>query len=259
MAAAAISIKKQVENPIDSCLASLRFPLEISTLVCDYVMRRPELFGGAEYLKYFNTNIGNPVLRAEFFSFWNSFDAIDLYKGRLDPRYAYEAHLDPIYLPRGMDVRKLSGLVADPLNGGHRTFIYQGPVPKHHAGTPASQGCFLVLRREVVARNLSYGLQKNYIDEVNRQTGAGYDRESDLIDLATVVAVWHVVNKERFFGDATGVEGRLTLARSKERLGDHPLAIGAFSSYDLLITNNSDDPDENVALAALRKFSDSPS
>jgi hypothetical protein len=265
MAAAAAPLRNPVPDPIDAFLAPYDFPLEISGIVNDYVMQRPACVGGAEWRKYFGVDVGNPVLPAEFVSWWPRSDAVDLLDGRPNPRSNYETHLDPIWRPQFIDeaqpydLETLTRLAAHPLNGGHPMTIQQDTAAfEQHARTPAGPGCWLVFRRDVVARNQSYDEQKGYMDRLNSATGAGYERENALLDLATVVAVRHVYKGERHLGDRTGMEGRVTYARSRDLVlfddRSYPSAIGGFAPSRVIVSCGCDDADEHIGVAALRKF-----
>jgi hypothetical protein len=264
-AAATTPLRNPVPDPIDALLAPYHFPLELSGIVNEYVMRRPECFGGAEWRKYLGVDVGNPVLPDEFVSWWSRSDAVDILDERPNPRSNYETHLDPIWRPqfineaRPYDLETLTRLAAAPRNGGHPMTIEQGAEAfTQHARTPAGPGCWLVFRRDVVARNQTYEEQKGYMDRLNGATGAGYERDNALLDLATVVAVRHVYKGERHLGDSTGMEGRVTYARSRDLVlfddRSYPSAIGGFAPSRVSVYCGYGYGFECDGVAALRKF-----
>ena len=116
-------------------------------------MLSPDCFGGEEWRKYFGVDVGNPQLPRGFFSWWTAPDAID------PTKYNYETHLDPIWRPdivseQPYDLETLTRLAAAPQGGGHPTPIDQDSEAfRQHARTPAGPGCWLAVRRNVVARN----------------------------------------------------------------------------------------------------------
>jgi hypothetical protein len=228
-------------------------------------MQRPECFGGAEWRKYFGVDVGNPILPDEFVSWWSRSDAVDILDKRPTPRSNYETHLDPIWRPQFIDepqpydLETLTGLAAEPLNGGHPMTIEQDTAAfTQHAKTPAGPGCWLVFRRDVVARNQSYDEQIGYMDRLNGATNAGYERENALLDLATVIAGRHVYKGERHLGDHTGMEGRVTYALSRDLVlfddRSYPSGIGGFapSRVDVHYFCDYDTAYDGVAL--LKKF-----
>ena len=239
--AAAISLRNPVPDPIDDYLRPLGFPLPISGLVNEFVMRRPEYFGGAEWRKYFGVDVGHPGLPDEFVAWWSDLDAVDLSEGRPNPRRNYETHIDPIWRPEFVNgdqpynLETLWGLAAYPLNEGHPTVFTDGTEAyRQHARTLAGPGRWLVPRRGVVARNRTYDQQKEELDRVNKQPGARYERDTALLDLATYVAVRHVWKGERHLGDSTGMEGCWTNARSRDlvfysAVDKYPSVVGSFA------------------------------
>ena len=265
MAAVAIPLRNPVPNVIDRHLDPHGFPREISGLVNEFVMRRPECFGGAEWRKYFGVDVGNPHLPDEFVVWWSDFDAFDLDEKRPNPRRNYETHIDPIWRPEFINgdqpyhLEALSGLAEHPLNGGHPTrFTQDTEAYRQHARTPAGRGYWLVPRKGVIARGRTSDQQKEELAHVNRQTGARYEPDTALLDLATYVAVRHVWRRESHLGDSTGMDGLRICARSRNlvRYGDKRYfsILGGSVPSGVRVDNYYDCDRESLGVVALQKF-----
>ena len=269
MAAAAPSrtsphLERYLEDYVDEHLETYGFPRDVTGIVNEYVMERPGVFGRAGWLEYLGQDVGNPRLPDKCVSWWNAPDAIDVFDGVADPRKNYETHLEPIWRPdivskQPYDLETLTNLVAHPLNG-HPTTIHQGAEAySQHKNTPAGPGCWLAVRKGVVARNLRYPEQVEYLDKVNAATGAGYERDNALLDLVTAVVIPHVLRGERHLGDDTGMERRWTFARSRDLVryshGSWPSVVGGFAPSGVNVSYLYDSVNEAGGVVALRKFS----
>ena len=269
MAAAAPSrtppnLERYLEDYVDERLALFGVPRDVTSMVNEYLQEKPRFFGRAEWLEYLGQDVGCRRLPDKCVSWWNAPDAIDVFERLAAPRKNYETHLEPIWRPdivseQPYDLETLTNLVAHPLKG-HPTTIDQGTEAYSHLkNTPAGPGCWLAVRKGVVARNLRYPEQVEYLDKVNAATGAGYERDNALLDLITAVAIPHVLRGERHLGDDTGMEGRWTYARSRDlvRYGEnsYPSDVGGFAPSGVGVSYDDVYANELSGVVALRKFS----
>jgi len=234
-------------DPINDFFASKQFPKALSDIINEYVMKRPNCFGGAEFRHFLGVYVGNPVLSYNaFVPWWDDFDALDVLEKVDKPRRNWQTHLDPIFRPQSIrdiclgkdqvyNLETLARYVAHPLNGHPMTICQDSEAFTQHARTLAGPGCWLVRRKDIVARNQTYKSGREFIARLNRETRAGYELENTLLDLATDAAVRYVFKGERHFGDSTGIEGRWTFVRSGDltSIGNNSFssALGGFSPF----------------------------
>ncbi|HEV7737476.1 MAG TPA: hypothetical protein VGO47_08925, partial [Chlamydiales bacterium] len=197
--------------------------------------------------------------------------ALDLQNKVKNPRRNWETHLDPVFRPQFIrdmssgenldyNLKTLAKYAGKPRRGLPMTIPQDNLVFKQHADTLAGPGCWLVRRKDIVARNLAYHKEKEFLLHLNQETGARYELENPLLDLATDAAVRHVFKGERHFGDFTGIEECWTFARSRDRVHfgneSYPATLGGFNrSTGLALESFSDvTPHEHTGVAIFRKF-----
>lgn len=274
--------KKSLADPVSEFFLSQHYPQALSDLINEYVMKRPNCFGGSQFRTLLGVDVGHPVLPYnEFVSWWQDDDAVDRANKVEAPRKNCQTHFDPCFRPefvrklstgedQAYNLETLNEHAANPLSGGHSmTFNPNSAAFRQHARTPAGPGCWLVCRIGVEARNKSYEEGCAYIDRLNQEFGATYQLENGLLDLATVAAVGRVFKGERRFGDDKGIEGCFTYARSRDRIqvshadplqlappqvNSYPSAIGGLASSSVLELNISQHNRHSTGVAAVRKF-----
>jgi hypothetical protein len=253
-------------------MRSHAFPDAAADRIVNYVIGVEDPFGAKQWQQYFGVNVGFDLqLPESFYTFWNGADPIDPRKK------VYETHLPPVFRPRflthietrtlhSFTLRTLDHLVAHPQVGNPTRFFRESPLsdPLQIVKiSKAGPSCWLVLRKEVVALGQSYAEQIGYVEEVNRETGAGYEAGPSVIDLATVLFTRYVAKGQRHFRDEIGFEGPTIFSTCAElsRDSDHfyfesvsyPVAIGGFSSEGLhLSTARFAEPCHGIA--CVKKF-----
>ena len=233
-------------------MESYGLPDIASARIVNLVIGSEDPFGAKQWQRYFGVDVGlEPELDPSFYRFWNGVDPIN------SEKKVYETHFPPVLRPEcitdiragtlnSFTLRTLEALSAHPVEGAPSGFFRSSPFidPLEIITiTKAGPSCWLVLRKEVVALGQSYDEQIGYLEEVNRETGAGYKIGPSAIDLATVLFTRYVAKVERHTGDKIGLEALRTFSTCAElsRDSDHsyfeslsyPVAIGGFSSGGL--------------------------
>lgn len=148
--------------------------------------------------------------------------------------------------------------------------LFSTNVDAQHGRTQAGPSCWMVMRKDVLARGQSYPQQMQAIEDLNIRTGAGYEEQSFAIDLTTVVSAHYVVTGERYLGDKTGMEHCSTYGRVAETVFNQynypqhsQIIIGRFTEYGdirpsyvrvgLTVEPWGHDQD-TIGVALLRKF-----
>lgn len=235
---------------------------DVAGLVADYAVDKIDRFGAEEWMRYYGVDVGpEPELPDEFYEWWLSPDVIEPDKLNCD------THLPPILRPQ--HVRKaalnipltldtLGYLAQHPKEGPPSRYDIGSDALQEHGNTKAGPARWLVMRKDVFARNQSYDRQKECIQKLNTK-GADYDEMPSLLDLVTILFVTHVrTGGDRHLGDAMGKEGRWTFSRCRERVqlrkSSHPLVVGGFAPGGLDVLDHYYYVHENCGVAALRKF-----
>ena len=266
-------------DPVNEFFTSKQFPRALSNIINEYVMKRPNCFGGAEFRHFLGIDVGDPTLPYnEFIAWWDDFDALDLLNKVKNPRRNWQTHLGLVFRPESIrdmssdkdqayNLETLAKYVGNPMGGGNPTFFNKGlsirEVWNQNARTLAGPGCWLVRHKDIVARNQTYQEGKNFLRHLNQETGASYEPENTLLDLATDAAVRHVFNGERHFGDSTGIENQWTFVFSKALVSIennyYPAALGGFDPNSVIDAtfNRCDSRGESCGVAVIRKFSGS--
>lgn len=241
---------------------------DVARLVADYAVPKIDHFGKEEWMRYYGVDVGpEPELPDEFYEWWLSPDAIE--PGKLN----CETHLAPVLRPRWItetdaegkktlscySLRTLGRLVQHPQEGPPSQYMFDSQALEQHGNIKAGPARWLVMRKDVFARDQSCDQQKECIQKLNT-AGADYDEMPSALDLATIVFATHVrTGGDRHLGDSTGKEGRWTFSRCKERIqfneNSYPLVVGGFAPGGLLVLRcYGDYVSEYYGVAALRKF-----
>lgn len=263
---AAAPLRSPDPNFIDQLLCALvpDFPKALSEIIHLYVMERPDCFGAKKWLEYFNVDVGKPLYSNQFLLWWNDFDAVDRFEKRPNPRKNCETHV-VVYRPEFIKKQKyalstLMRLVTSPFKGVsiNLSFFMRDDVwtiQKYYT-TPAGPGCWLALRKIIVVKNLKYEESKEYIDSVNERTGAQYEREIDLLELTTALALQYVSKgKQCLIANSNERNRQIDLCCkdiTNERENKRLPCIGFNSKVIVCLIKK--DLFERVDVAALRKF-----
>jgi len=136
-------------------------------------------------------------------------------------------------------LNRLGTLIENPKKGHQAYYRHLPDVLSQHGDNPAEPGCWLVMRKQLLCRNLTYPQQVQYIKTVNERTQSSYEEELDAIDIATMVLARHVLTGERYLSDGTGEQAYKAYSRCKESIKFRecafPLIIGNFASDNLHI------------------------
>jgi hypothetical protein len=237
---------------------------DVAGLVAGYAVDIIDRFGAEEWMRYYRVDVGpEPELSDEFYDWWLSPDVIEPDKLNCDthlppvlrPQYVRKAALN---IPLTLDT--LGYLAQHPKEGPPSRYDYDTVALWRHGNTKAGPARWLVMRKDVFARDQSYNRQKECIQKLNA-IGANYDEMPSGLDLATILFVTHAnTGGDRHFGDATGKEDRWTFSRCRERvqLSDRscfslPMIVGGFAPGGLRVCCYDVDG-EDFGVAALRKF-----
>jgi hypothetical protein len=217
-------------DPIHDFFAPKQFPTKVLKAINDYVTHRPNCFGGPEFRYFFGAEVGDPKLPYnEFVTWWNDFDALDLQNKVKNPRRNSETHFDPVFRPQSIrhissgenldyNLKTLARYAGQPLGGDNPViFASNNDWFKQHMTTFAGPGCWLVRHKDVVARNETHDVGREFIRRLNTETGATYQLDNTLLDLATEVALQHVLKGKDFFDNySTGGKKLFTCIRASD-------------------------------------------
>ena len=224
---------------VDEIVANTSLIKVLAIIVAGYITsdKNYDCFGAQKWMRYFDANVVDPEPALDpylFYRFWYGPDPID------PTKQVYETHFPPVLRPRVItqgdtsyhySLNTLGQLIQHPREGHpSRYFSDTTNALRQHGQTHAGPACWIVMRKEVVARNQLYLEQIQTIKDLNITNGIGYEEESFAIDLATVVSAHYVVTGERYLGDPIGVEKRWTYGLVKETYEDSRVVIGGFSS-----------------------------
>lgn len=233
----------------------------LAGLVADYAVDKIGSFGKEEWMRYYGVDPGPaPELPGEFYKWWRSPDVVE--PGKLN----CDTHLPPVLRPQyvrkaalkiPLTLETLGYLAKHPKEGPSSQYALNS-VLQQHGDTKAGPACWLVLRKDVFARDESDDGQREYIRKLNA-IGANYDEMPSGLDLITVLFATHVhTGGDRYLSNGTGKERCWTFSRCKERVqvkeSSHYVFIGGFSPGALFLRNDHRSNDVNYGVAALRKF-----
>lgn len=228
----------------------------VTNLVLDYLKSNDNPFGAKEYIDVLGVSPGVvPALPEELIKWWYEPDAVDPEKQNC------ETHISPVYRaeelgdPQTLDIMLTTLETLKKLGLGQKD---EGDPYNQNKDKPAGPGAWLVLRKEVFARNKTPQEQFAYIKALNKKTGSKYEEKPSAIDLAFVVFARYSYKGERYLGDDTGEEKRWTYSRCGEtvRYGttDYPLVVGGFGPGALNVVSIGFSAHEDDGVAGLRKF-----
>lgn len=235
---------------------------DVARLVADYAIPKIDHFGAEEWMRYYGVDVGREAdLPEKFYTWWLSSDVID------PDKLNCETHLPPVLRPQyvrkaalniPLTLDTLGYLAQYPKEGPPSQYTFNSEALQQHGNTKAGPARWLVMRKDIFARNQSYDQQKECIQKLNT-TGADYDEVPSALDLATIVFATHVrTGGDRYLGNTTGKEGCWTFSRCKEHAqygkDSYPLVIGDFAPGGLIVSHNDYAGNENCGVAALRKF-----
>jgi hypothetical protein len=174
-----------------------------------------------------------------FYDYWYGPDPVD------PTRRACDTHHWPVWIPEGLSLVTLARAGLQ-FNNDNTIALRQ------HRNTPTSGGYYIVMRKEVLERNLPE------VEQIRRLNNAGYAGLAKAADVAAVLFAINQHDGSRWLGDDTGEENCLTYTRCVERVAygkiRHPLVVGSFApsgvNVDCIYTLGS----EYIGVAALRKF-----
>lgn len=197
----------------------------LATVIADYITSHEDCFGAEQWREYFGVDVVDKNLGLnpyEFYSFWFESDPIDPTKQICD------THLRPIFRPRitkyirgqipdPYSLRSLGQMIQRPRKGHPARYVYHNARAfNEHGLTKVKSSCWVVMRREVLAKGKSYSEQEQAIADLNKKPNVGYEKFSSVIDIATALCVNHCMTGERLLGDNTGVEKIWTCSQAKE-------------------------------------------
>lgn len=250
---------------------------ELANMVADYAIQG-RAFMAEDWKKFYGVEVESLGLGPEFYDWWFSPDAADPIW--TDPNVKKAAqlncdtHLLPILCPEKVDqadfdLETLDRLVQNPKEGPpSRLLDGGGPAVKQNKNIKAGPSCYIVARKALFARNLPIHAQRQYMEELNKNTHAGYEVLPRALHLATAALVHHTVTGERFLGDVTGMEQRWSYGRCEDRIqyasSPHPhfVVVGGQQArvgdiFGGLIVSESIDLD-SIGVVGLKKFAAHP-
>lgn len=161
----------------------------------------------------------------------------------------------------------LDKLVQTPLKGHPSRIDFPSAILTDIEKQQSRFPCWLVVRKELVARDLSTIEQIKYMKKKNEETNAGYEELPSAFDLSTVALVHRVVTGERYLADQ-GSEMRTfsSLSRCKETVEvkseNQPVVVGSHTDSDsqksrgglLVAYIPSESKAPSVGVAAVKKL-----
>ena len=205
-------LKRHGHLVIEEILKAPHFPPVLAELIASYVTSKEDCFGVGDWQRYFEANIVDlePVLSPyEFYRFWFSRDPI--YPTKL----VCDTHFLPVLCPQNImlngtllsyNLNTLGQLMSRPREGYSSRYKYHNSEEletfRLHAQTQAGPTCWIIMRKDLLARGESYSTQIQVLKNLNTRTGISYQHESSAIEIATVVSVHHVVTGEYYLGNA---------------------------------------------------------
>lgn len=230
-----------------------------------------EHFGSAEWNYYYQVTVEQtPELSEDFIKVWEG----------PDPLYPNErvcdTHFPPVLRPQivktdgGIEDQSFTLKLLDYLQGNRSGMFYYswlGPIDvlrgrldhlqaagEALAGPPE----WLLMRKNIIGRNKTAKMMLEFIDFLNRKTGAHYDSFPTAMNLATVVFAENAVRKTRPLGDASGAEGCLTFSIIQEKDqhsdGKLDLCMGGYTSANQLQLCPANFKNENCGVSLLWRF-----
>jgi hypothetical protein len=168
------------------------------------------------------------------------------------------------------DLETLERLVQNPKEGHPSKFADDGAALEQNRKSKAGPSCYIVVRKELFARNLPTDKQREYMKQVNDKTNAGYEVLPRALHLATAALVHHTVTGERYLGDATGMEKFSSYGRCEDKVKYRnlrypvivggqvlfvPGVVGGLRPSGGLSLSYVDFDRDHIGVVGLRKFS----
>lgn len=235
----------------------------VLNLVADYVYGTEAPFGKKEWLKYFNakTHVFEKLeeIPKSVVQFWYGRDPV------FTDELACMHHFPPTFCPKSIEtdaIRDYTLLESQQLADFPRITIGQNVMGI--CSKSVDQDCWIVMRKDIIARKLEPEEQFLALAQLNADTGAGYETRPQLLNIVTVLATHHVVTQSFPFR-AGSVVTPWTYSRCAEtidmQLGDQmlhlPIQVGGFDQNGLRMFERSNSSrDLSVGIAALKVFVD---
>lgn len=230
---------------------------DLAKIVADYAIRG-KAFTPEDWKRVYRIEVEPLELGPEFYDWWFRPDAKDPIWTDPNVKKAKQlncdTHLYPILCPETVletkklpppafrhrfaseldrtdfDLAILDRLVQNPEEGHpSRLCGMFDDSSEANRNTKTEPACYIVLRKELFARNTHCNQQIKYMEQLNATTNAGYEVLPRVLDLATALLVHHTVTGERYLGDRTGMENQMSYGSSEDRTTDAP------SSYLMLV------------------------
>lgn len=240
----------------EAVLISTDLCYDVAAIVIEYLKNNDNPFGKEEFIEILGVNpVRVPELSKAFYTWWYEPDALE------PEKLNCETHIPPVYRPpeigdpQTLDTMAISFKTLKFLGLG---YAYEGDAFNQNQNKEADSGCWLVMRKEVFARNQTPAQQFAFIKELNEKTGSRYEEKPSAIDLAFVVFARYAFKGERHLGDDTGEEKRWTYSRCLETVkyenAEYPLVVGGFAPGALRVRSDVLYVRPGYGVAGLRKF-----
>ncbi len=235
---------------------------DVAGLVAAYMVTQQNPFGAADWRKHFNNiNVGPEIsFGNELDRFWQGLDPVDVFEQVPNPRYVWETHLRPVFgFESYTDLQNITHVRSlDTLDRLGLKFSFEPAVLRENRNKPAGPACWLVMRKDFLARGESWSDQQQFLKRVNAATGAGYEESLSAIDLGTVLLPSIVEGNKYHFGNGSGDGRDWIFSRSKEVVKyentEYPAIFGSGPNGVLFYQVSQGDTNNSIAVAAMRKF-----
>jgi hypothetical protein len=129
-------------------------------------------------------------------------------------------------------------LAKQPKEGHAAKFTAQTKGLEQHGNAGTEKDELVIHLEGVVGRGKSWQAQVQHLRDLNASTGYGCETEPDALSQNTVLFAHHAATGKRPFGDKTGMEGRYTYGRTREKVlcGENAYHVvsGCFSAGQAL-------------------------
>jgi hypothetical protein len=216
---------------------------DVAKIIAGYAIQGKD-FTAEDWKRYYNVEVEDLELGPEFYGWWFQPDAKDPIW--LDPNVKEptqlncDTHFPPFLCPETLletaelpppalrhrfasyvdrtdyDLETLGRLVQNPKEGHPSKFMYNSEALDQNGKIKAGPACYIVARKELFARDLTPDEQREHMKQVNAKTHAGYEVLPRALHLATAALVHHTVTGNRYLGDGTGMEKRISHGRCED-------------------------------------------
>jgi hypothetical protein len=226
------------------------------------IFSRIEIFDRTHYLEYWGVeitdefdpeNIDIQVLRTFLKTLYS--------KNPIGEGRVKDACLIPTVIPEKVmvvgrvfdfNLLLLGQLAEYPQGKGHKAgyAYHQTPALERHGADGVDRTCIVILFKGVIARSRSWEDQVQELQTLNDRTGLQFETKPGAVEQNTILFTQHALetgedeNGDRPFGDATGMEGTLTAAHTRELVryeqgpvhnrGDFHMVSGCFSAVPMM-------------------------